>query len=375
MQVRNKYREIAAFLYEGIRAGKYAEGRFPSENMLARRFGVTRPTVRLALKELRSKGYIVGRQGRGTFVTRAALALQNDIGLLVPGVAYSEFFSPVVRELSRLCTLDRSGLCFYSSFDVNGALRAEQVIQQARHLVERHARGVIFQPCESVPDAVRLNRDVLKKFQEAGIPVVLLDSDVVPPPERSGYDVVGVNNFDAGRRIALHLLAAGAQRIRFAMMPHACYSIRNREAGVTCALAAHGRHLGDAFAGDPTDVASVQTFLRRQRPDALVCCCDTFAAHLMNALGALGKRVPDDLLLAGFDDVQHATIMRPQLTTIRQPCAEIAAVAFRALLDRIADPGLPPREILLSSELVVRPSTRKQHAGGRGRIGRLKPPA
>ena len=50
MQVRNKYREIAAFLYEGIRAGKYAEGRFPSENMLARRFGVTRPTVRLALK-------------------------------------------------------------------------------------------------------------------------------------------------------------------------------------------------------------------------------------------------------------------------------------------------------------------------------------
>ena len=103
------------------------------------------------------------------------------------------------------------------------------------------------------------------------------------------------------RAVGLALLAAGAQRIRFAMMPHACYSIRNREAGVTCALAAHGRRLGDAFAGDPTDVASVQTFLRRQRPDALVCCCDTFAAHLMNALGALGKRVPDDLLLAGFD--------------------------------------------------------------------------
>ena len=72
---------------------------------------------------------------------------------------------------------------------------------------------------------------------------------------------------------------------------------------------------------------------------------------------------------------QALSIMRPQLTTIRQPCAEIAAVAFRALLDRIADPRLPPREILLSSELVVRPSTRKQHAGGRGRIDRLKPPA
>ena len=74
----------------------------------------------------------------------------------------------------------------------------------------------------------------------------------------------------------------------------------------------------------------------------------------------LGKRVPEDIMLAGFDDVQFASVMTPQLTTIHQPCDDIASMAFKALQERIADLSLPPREIFLPAPLVVRKSTARE---------------
>ena len=108
---------------------------------------------------------------------------------------------------------------------------------------------------------------------------------------------------------------------------------------------------------DPEDVTSVRAYLRKYKPDAIICGNDTAAAYLKHTLDALGKRVPEDIMLAGFDDVQHATIMTPQLTTIHQPCDDIATMAVRTLLERISEPSLPPREIFLPAPLVVRRST------------------
>ena len=143
-------------------------------------------------------------------------------------------------------------------------------------------------------------------------------------------------------------------------MPQPCYSIRLRFAGVQGVLAAHGVLLKEMEELDASDVEAVRRFLRRERPDGIVCCCDTFAAFFKRTLEKLGKSVPKDMLLAGFDDVQHARIMTPALTTARQPCAEIAHAAFRALVERMRNPALPAREILLTAPLVVRASTRRK---------------
>ena len=121
---------------------------------------------------------------------------------------------------------------------------------------------------------------------------------------------------------------------------------------------------------DATKVEEVRRILRKERPDGIICCCDTLAAFLKRTLEKLGKKVPNDLLLAGFDDVQHATIMTPALTTARQPCAKIATEAFRALIERMKDPALPAREILLAAPLVVRASTRRMKPVRKG--GRTK---
>ena len=77
----------------------------------------------------------------------------------------------------------------------------------------------------------------------------------------------------------------------------------------------------------------------------------------MKTLSKLGLRVPGDILLAGFNDVQIASLTMPGLTTIHQPCEDIAREAFRVLLDRIADRTRPAREIYLPAPLVERGST------------------
>ena len=78
---------------------------------------------------------------------------------------------------------------------------------------------------------------------------------------------------------------------------------------------------------------------------------------MLASLGALGKRVPQDVLLAGFDDVNFARFVSPGLTTMHQPCTEIGRTAYETLLARVRDPDSPPRTISFSAPLVVRAST------------------
>ena len=74
-------------------------------------------------------------------------------------------------------------------------------------------------------------------------------------------------------------------------------------------------------------------------------------------LKKLGVKIPADVMLAGFDDVCEASSMKPALTSVRQPCRDIATMAFKTLLERMSAPSLPPRQILLDTTLVVREST------------------
>jgi LacI family transcriptional regulator len=101
-----------------------------------------------------------------------------------------------------------------------------------------------------------------------------------------------------------------------------------------------------------------QQLLRAARPfTALLAFNDLSAIGAMNAFRDAGKRIPEDISVVGFDDVQAATIVYPALTTIRQPLARIGALAASELLASIEDPALEPRRILIAPELVLRQST------------------
>ena len=133
-----------------------------------------------------------------------------------------------------------------------------------------------------------------------------------------------------------------------------------RAVGFREAVQDAGAEFRDEFVlheSDPTDVAQVRRLMTDLRPDGIVCSNDFTAAQLMQSLDALSIRVPSGVKMAGFDDVKYARFLPVPLTTIHQPCAEIGASALRAMVERVRNPTLPARDILLNFKLVERQST------------------
>lgn len=357
-----KHSSLLETLRHEILGGKYnSTCSFPSVSALSKRFDAKRSTVYWVVKELERQGLLLAKQGRGSVVARSGKA--RMIGLILPGLAYSEFFQPVASSLIKEAREREYTLLFGDVFSTDRAERFAEAKELAAGFIRKKIAGLIYQPLEYFSDAGEANRRILSVFDRAKIPVVLLDSDIVPPPERSAYDLISINNVDAGEQIALHLKKCGAENICFLMRPNWVPNVRNRYRGFKLAKISGGVsdcRDDDILLAEPDDMDAVRKCMKRRRhPDAFICENDTTAAVLRNTLASLGFSVPEDVLLAGFDDLKVAQAATPQLTTIHQPCEELARVAFERLLERIANPLLPRQDIFVESSLVVRGSTER----------------
>ena len=355
-----KSKLLVESLKKDILGGKYGEGRpFPSVRALIRRTGLSNTTVLHALNELSHLGLILRKQGKGTFVTRRTKS--RTIGLIVPGVAVTDFFKPVVSEINRLAREAGYELRFGEVWSEVREERIAQVRELAAEFIKGDFAGVIYEPLAG-PIGDEINAHVLGLFDSRKIPVVLLDCDIVPFPERSRYDVVGVNDLEAGARIAKHLMDVGAKRIRFLICELCPTTFSNRLAGAEAALKLAGAKMpkgGNVLYAEADDLKALKRYLKRQkpRPDAFICSNDAIAAVFKQTLEKAGLRVPEDVMLTGFADLPVAALMTPPLTTVRQSREQMAQSAFRRLLARITEPSLPYCDIFLPANLVVRGST------------------
>jgi len=359
-----KHSRISQELLAEIAAGKYAPaGRLPSEAQLVSRFGVSRPTVARALRDLQDRGLIERRVGSGTYVRGPGAAGSADVprqfGLLIPGLGTTEIFEVICGELAGLARVHGYGLLWGGGHrrpqeDV-GVEDAEELCEQ---FVKSQVAGVFFAPFEHTDRREEVNRGLAERLRRAGLAVVLLDRDLGAFPARSEFDLVGVDNFAGGYALAEHLLKLGCRDLAFAVRPHSAPTVNARIAGAREAILARGLPVPQKFVrmGEPDDPKYALGFLGRDRVDAILCASDHVAAVLLRSLERTGARVPADVRLVGFDDVRFATLLSAPLTTMHQPCREIAVVAFRTMLDRIADPTLPPRGLTLTPSLVVRES-------------------
>ena len=250
MDTTLNYMQIAEALREEIRSGAYVDSdSFPSLTKIMRRFGVSRPSAVRSVAELKRLGLVAAKKGSGTFVSK-----QNRIiGLVIPGTADSEFFSAIMDGL--VCNCNQCGMDLVAGdvFSVNHELRNRQAERLARHLVSLPAAGVIMQPVAFHEDAERVNGVIADILGEAGIPVVLIDYDIVQPPDRSRYDLVAIDNFSAGRRVAAHLIEVGAKRICCLLCGLSAESVHVRFAGVEAEYQANAPeetilHLRTAYA-------------------------------------------------------------------------------------------------------------------------------
>ena len=352
-----KYKFIVATLTEEILGGKFVPlGRFPSERALTMRFSVSRQTVQRVLRELNRRGLIYSRQGKGTFLTEGAENLHETVGLIVTGARRSEIVNEIRDEVARLARRMGLTLVFGDASALNPSDGARKAQAAAEDFVRRRVSGVIFQPVEFHRDAMRINAGILRRFASAGLPVVLIDCDVVFPPDRSGFDVVGIDNFTAGRQIGLHLKSCGVRTVAFLAQSEYPPTIRARMDGLKSAFQSFAVVREIVLKGLSVP-ALVRLFREAGKIDAVVCQNDIAAVNLMAAFRKLGRRVPADVRVAGFDDVAYAPLLHPSLTSVRQPCRQIAGRAFDLLLERIGKSSAPAEDVRMMPMLVVRPST------------------
>ena len=354
--IPSKHDRIRQTFIEAIANGEYAPGqRLPSEAELVKTFGASRPTVNRALRDLQLSGVIDRRAGSGSYVRADAAARGYMFGLLIPELGRTEIFEPICRGMADAQDNSHHALLWGSSL-ADAANVEEQASMACRQLVAKKVSGVFFAPLELTREKDAINRRIADVFDKAGIPIVLLDRDLVPYPDRSRYDLVGIDNRRAGYTITAHLLKCGCRKIVFLGRPRSAPTVDARISGYREALSDANLEPW-VHRIDPEDSAEVKRILGKVRPDAFICANDFTAAQLLKTLNTLGVSIPDEVRMAGVDDVKYASLLSVPLTTIHQPCADIGSVAMAAMLERLRNPQMPQRDILLNFELVVRESS------------------
>ena len=354
----HKYRQILEKLQDDISSGRYKPGkRMPSETELVRRFGASRMTVFRAMRELQSLGLITRKVGSGTFVSANSNAGSHVFGLLIPELGQTEIFEAICQGMMEAQEAMHHSLLWGNA--VAQEQDKEQAAQQlCEHYISRKVSGVFFAPVEFSTNRFQANHRIVTALDRARIPVVLLDRCLEPYPQRSKYDLVGIDNRRTGYLATEYLIKAGAKRIAFFARPNSAPTVDARIAGYREALLAQkGKQGRDLVAiGDSSDLKFIKSVLKKQQPDAFVCANDLTAGNLMHTLISLGQRIPEDIRIVGIDDVKYARLLPVPLTTLHQPCRDIGRIAMATMLDRIANPDLPPRDVLLRCDLVVRKS-------------------
>lgn len=352
-----KYRVIFKALYEEILSQRYKPGgRLPSEAELVRRFGASRMTVLKAIKELQALGLVSRRVGSGTYVAHQGTAEGYVFGLLIPALGQTEIFEAICQGMMLSPKAKQHSLLWGHSVSSDSESQevAEKLCQQ---FISQKVSGVFFAPLEYSPCRHETNRKIAAALDRAKIPVVLLDRCVAPYPRRSRHDLIGIDNHRAGYMATEHLLRAGAKRLVFFARANSAPTVEARISGFRQALASGVKTItGSVCIGEADDPELVRCILKKARPDAFLCANDLTAGNLMHTLLALGKRVPDDIRMVGIDDVRYAKLLPVPLTTIHQPCHNLGKMAISMMLERIANPDLPTRDLLLNCDLVVRKS-------------------
>ena len=332
-----KHRRIYAALRHDILTGKHStDGKFPSEGMLIRRFGVSRITIRRAMDDLKNEGFLEGRSGSGTYLSALARHATGMIGLVIPDYSSSQFFRRLGDELVLAGKNAGYTMLLGSLPGDTPAARAHEAISLAKEYALRKVAGVIIEPVELMPNSADLTHEIIAAFKHLHIPVVLVDRDIAPF-ERSDYDLVGLDNLKAGLMLGQKLISSGAKRIVFLMPPHSASANLQRMLGVAGAVIEAGQNWSNhnIIYIDADDKSALKKALSaKPKPDVIICHNDQTAAKL-----------PRSVKVAGFDGIEDGT--KRKFPTVCQPIRQIAETAIHTLLERIKRPEQPPRQILL----------------------------
>jgi LacI family transcriptional regulator len=308
---------------------------------LSRRRPVSAATRQRVLDAIEELGYRPNELARSMLTQRT-----NTIALVIPDIT-NPFYMSVARGLQDVITPD-------SYFGIVCNTDADPDIERrtVQQLVTRRADAIAF-------SGYYQHHDDVRPAVSAGIPVVLLGNHTPGP----GVDVVNTADRRSGAEATRYLIERGHRRIGFITAPAGVGAPAVRVAGYHDALREAGLPIDDELlvrAPVSRDGGAAGAGVLLDQPDpptAIIATNDVVAIGAIHAATTRGLRIPADVAVMGFDDIEAAGLITPKLTTMANRPRDIGQAVGRILLERIDGRGpAAPQEVLFDAQLRRRES-------------------
>jgi LacI family transcriptional regulator len=245
----------------------------------------------------------------------------DTIGMVVPDIT-NPFFTSLVKNLEHVLAV-RDWQLFLCDSQSDPAIEAARL----ESLIARRVDGIVISPCNEISSAAAV------KAAAAAVPVVQVDRIA----KDTQTDWVGIDDDVALSLLVEHLAGLDVRSAAFV-------SSRQMDSSTELRRAAFLRHaerwgiavepawikLGD-YSAEWGRQAAVELLAEDERPQAIVCAADLIGLGVLQSCRDDGVRVPDDVIVTGFDDIPFAAMSSPPLTTVAQPLGRMAAEAVRLL--------------------------------------------
>lgn len=306
---------------------------------------VSSDTARKVAEAARTVGYSANPIAQSLKRGRSRL-----IGMVVSDIT-NPFFSTLLQEVERFA-MAADYLVIVS--DTAGSEAYERAI--LGHLSSQLVSGIILSPCG-------LYKKTADHISGLNMPLVLFDHKL---PEVHS-DFVGTDNVLASAMLTEHMIRLGHRRIGYIGGTTGLYTAEKRKVGFFDTMQAHGITvdpdlvLDGHYNGQAGYEAAMRLMTQRaERPTAILAASNVMVLGAMQACNDLSIACPDEVSLAGIDDVPWSNVIRPRITMAIQPVEEMARLASRMLIDRIravGDGAMPFRDEILAPRLVIGQST------------------
>ncbi|HEY8362023.1 MAG TPA: LacI family DNA-binding transcriptional regulator [Tissierellaceae bacterium] len=303
--------------------------------------GVSEETRKRILELVKELGYQPNAIAR-SLVTKKT----KTIGLIIPDIS-NPFFPDIARGVE-----DGAYMYGYNVFLCNTDDNLAKESEYINALKEKYVDGIIF-TSSSIP-----KHEHMVALIKSGIPVVIIDRRI------DFEDVYGVfvDNYEGGYIATKYLIDLGHRRIACIAGPLHTTTAKDRLEGYKKALMESGISIEEEliFEGDykiNSGIVGAEKVLQH-KITAIFACNDLMAYGAYKTIKSLGYKIPDDVSVIGFDDIQLSQILEPQLTTIKQPAYDMGLTAASMLIKLVEGQKLNKRVINFKPRLIIRRSTK-----------------
>jgi DNA-binding LacI/PurR family transcriptional regulator len=277
----------------------------------------------------------------------------NAIGILLPDIA-NPFSAELVQGLKQV--FDTEG---YTSFIATSNRSLQQEEASLQSFLDHRVDGLVV-----ATRGTAIGDKVLRRIAQQNVPLVTIGR----PVHFAGVDSVTADHYQGAFDAVTHLIALGHKRIGFLGISPSDGRLLRRYEGYVAAMEAAGLPALAEYTVGPADTPAfatqedgyegmLQLAQLRRPPTAVFARNDFTAIGAMHAARTLGLSIPEDLAIAGFDNIPLAAFTAPPLTTVEQPIARQGIEAARFLLERIRGEVRSSRSSIMECRLIVRQST------------------